>query len=123
MSEASKNDKVTSEAPDAGNEFRETAAGIGLAATKALLTPLMGLGLMGIAANDAIATGVTGAYYRAGDLLGKTNEEANNATAVSEAEYLKASVKDKRVEPTKVEVFDYDDADFSMLRKEYLDKG
>lgn len=109
-------------------KFSETAMGLGLAnGMKAVLTPVVGLGLMGAAAHDAVASGATGTYYKAGDLIGKTEKGSIDikATKVGEAEFRQSILPSStgRVEPTPVDVFDPDTADFSSLKKDYVDKG
>lgn len=92
---------------------------------KAALTPIIGLGLMGVAAHDAITNGVIGTTVVAGDLIGKT--EKQKIESVSEATelqyYEESEAHAERKEATQIEVFDPDACDFNMLRKQYVDKG
>lgn len=60
------------QAPKKGEDhsFSETACGLGKALGKLTLTPVVGVGLMGIAAMDAIGTGVTGTQIKARKVRG-----------------------------------------------------
>lgn len=67
---------LTLEAPLKGEDhsFSETACGLGKALGKLTLTPVVGVGLMGFAAGDAIASGVVGTKIKASKLLYKATK-------------------------------------------------
>jgi len=63
-------------APTKGEEhaFSSTACGLGKALGKLTLTPVVGVGLMGFAAGDAIANGVVGTKIKASQVLYKATK-------------------------------------------------
>ena len=66
---------LTIEAPTPENHaFSSTACGLGKALGKLTLTPVVGVGLMGFAAGDAIANGVVGTKIKASQVLYKANK-------------------------------------------------
>ena len=66
---------LTIEAPTPENHaFSSTACGLGKALGKLTLTPVVGVGLMGFAAGDAIANGVVGTKIKASQVLYKATK-------------------------------------------------
>jgi hypothetical protein len=63
---------------DEPHKYADTAMGLDKALTKATLTPVVGLFLMGVAAHDAIASISIGAMHKAGDLIGHTDKDADD---------------------------------------------
>mmetsp|Transcript_14960 Transcript_14960/g.24745 ORF Transcript_14960/g.24745 Transcript_14960/m.24745 type:complete len:354 (-) Transcript_14960:224-1285(-) len=110
---------------DGPHEYRDTAMGLGRAVTRATLTPVVGLGLMGVAAHDAIASGTIGTIHKAENLIGFTKRDAvdlKGCTLGSISEH-DGSDTPGADEPTPIEVFCIEDAEWKNLRKQYVDKG
>uniref|UniRef100_A0A7S4MGF9 JmjC domain-containing protein n=1 Tax=Odontella aurita TaxID=265563 RepID=A0A7S4MGF9_9STRA len=130
-------DQLTVEAPEKGEDhsFSDTACGLGKALGKLTLTPVVGVGLMGIAATDAISTGVTGTTIKARKVLYKINKDdlgAMEGSAANETSAASTGVGDIRASANAppgrtaampIEIFDLDTCDYTDLRRNYLDKG
>mmetsp|Transcript_4366 Transcript_4366/g.9668 ORF Transcript_4366/g.9668 Transcript_4366/m.9668 type:complete len:360 (-) Transcript_4366:254-1333(-) len=129
------------EAPEKGEDhkFAETACGLGKALGKLTLTPVVGVGLMGVAATDALASGATGVRIKAQEVMYKmTKADPGDSVATDTTEDSVASAKGstgmakfmqsvsrppERAEPLFVEIFDPETCDYKHLRRNYLDKG
>lgn len=122
-------------APEKGEDhaFSETACGLGKALGKLTLTPVVGVGLMGIAAGDAISTGITGTKIKAREVMYKVSksdpdyvnsidDSTSSSTGVGSInESINRSVNRPAAMP--IEIFDPDTCDYKQLRRNYLDKG
>lgn len=110
---------------DGPHKYHDTAMGLGKALTKATLTPVVGLGLMGVAAHDAIASGSIGTLHKAEHLIGHTDKNAVNlkGCVVGSITENDGTARPDTQEPTPIEIFYVDDADWKQLRKQYVDTG
>eukprot|EP00978_Attheya_sp_CCMP212_P027509 scaffold92129_cov50-Attheya_sp.AAC.1 len=110
---------------DEPHKYADTAMGLGRALTKATLTPVVGLGLMGVAAHDAIASGSIGTMHKAGNLIGRTDKDAVHlkGSEVGSISEVDGSELPGAQEATPIEVFYIEDADWKKLRNQYVNKG
>jgi hypothetical protein len=107
--------------------FKETAMGLGAAVTRGTLTPVVGLGLMGVAAHDAISSGTIGTMHKARDLIFQTKKNVVDlkGSEVGSIDESAAFKKDgsSRPEATPIQIFHIEDANWKQLREQFVDKG
>lgn len=112
---------------DDEHEFSETACGLGKALGKIALTPVVGVGLMGIAAVDVVSTGVTGTKIKARNLLykiKKNDPDADAAESTGYGGYTESITRPPdRPDAMPIEIFDPDSCDYTHLRRNYVDRG
>lgn len=101
-------------APEPGeNDFTETACGLARALGKVSLTPVIGAGLLGTAAHDALGTGAVGTMVKAKELIYKVQEgDAEDVGGEDEVEVGSISEtvnkSAERAAATPIEIFDPD---------------
>jgi hypothetical protein len=111
--------------------------GFGGAVARATLTPIVGLGFMGVAAHDAISSGIIGTMHKARDLLRHTEKAAvdrkgNEVSSVIEEKSGDDLTRDKNsscssrpvgVEATPIQIFHIECANWKELHDNFIEKG
>ena len=95
---------------------------------KVSLTPVIGAGLLGTAAHDALGTGAVGTMVKAKELIYKVQEgDAEDVGGEDEVEVGSISEtvnkSAERAAATPIEIFDPDTCDYKYLRENYVAKG
>ena len=116
--------------------LKKTAMGLGGAITRATLTPIVGLGLMGVAAHDAISCGIISTMHKARDLIRHTadrkgsqvgdlvmDNESGDLTRDDSSSLDSSSSHPIRVEATPIQIFHIENANWKELRVNFIEKG
>jgi hypothetical protein len=109
------------------SSFKETATRLGATLTRGTLTPVVGLGLICVAAHDAISSGIIGTMHKAQDLICQTEKNVVDlkGAEVGSIDESAAFKKDGSSHPEAipVQIFHIEDANWKQLRKQFVDKG